>query len=301
MNRVRARRRQDGALLLLVALLLAMMAALAFGVGRNAGMDVLAVSSDYDRRNAAYLAQAAVAAAKWTNEVAKCTSTSLAAMTLAGGTISATVAKAPSKKINVVATATTATGAMATLTRTELPVYDLTSSESKDLGGTPRDTYIDSTVLVAPLLGNTLNLTSNQGNALLYWAMTDIPAGSEVISAKLILTVPSSASSSVARTVNVHRLMTQWDGSATWYQAQLLVGWTGGNYSAPVVSTLKVTGAGTYTWDVTGLADGWVGGRLADYGMLMRLQDPGQTVSFYSLEASGSLRPILRVVFSKQC
>ena len=49
-------------------------------------------------------------------------------------------------------------------------------------------------------------------------------------------------------------------------------------------------------------ADGDTSGRLVDYGMLLRLQDPNQSVSFYSMESlSNGNRPVLRVTFAKQC
>lgn len=318
MKRAVFRRRQAGAVLLTVALMLATIAALAFGLNRAAGMDAQAVGADYDRRSAAYLAEAALAAAKWSNEISnnKCGSASLGSLALAGATLSADVKKAPSKRINVVASATTAGGATATLARNEVELFDLTNTETKELGGTSRDTYITAGVLGPVTMFNamTLSLTSNQQHALLYWPTTDIPQDAGVLSARLALT--QNGGSSVARTVNVHRMTSQWDTSATWKMSRsgILSGtyWTsvttafgsdgGGDYSVPVLASARVTGAGTANLDVTGLVEGWVSGRLLNYGMLLRLQDPNQTVSFHSLEASNSgNRPVLRVTFAKSC
>ena len=307
-----ARRRQSGALLLTVALLLAVIAALAFGLNRAAGMDAQSVGADHDRRRAAYLAEAALAAAKWSNEISgsgkKCSGDSLPAFTLAGATLSADVKKAPSKRINVVASATTAGGATATLARNEVELADLGNTETKDLGGGPRDTYLDR-LLSGPISltnGGSLALASNQQHALLYWAMTDIPKDATVLSARLSLT--QNGGSGTGRTVNLHRMTAPWENSATWTQSRggLLTGnyWTknGGDYSAPVLASATVGSAGTYTWDVTGLVDGWVSGRLLNYGMLLRLPDDNQSVLFYSLEAGNSnVRPSLRVTFAKSC
>ena len=315
MKRVPAGRREKGVLLLTVVLLLALMAALAVSLNSTAGMETQSVSTDYDRRSAAYLAEGAVAAAKWTNEVTKCGATvNVSTTTLpGGGTFGATVAKAPSKKINVSATGISPGGFAVTLARNEVEVIDVANSETKDLGGSPRDTYIVQGQVMPVILSNSLTLTSGQAHALLYWPMNDIPKDAQVLSARLALV--QNGSSSTARTINLHRVATQWEASATWkmWRSGLIGGnyWNsattllgsdgGGDYSAPVLASTKVGGAGTYTWDVTGLVDGWTSGRLQNYGMLLRLQDAGQSASFYSLEASSNQRPTLRVTFSKQC
>jgi len=307
MNRMPSGHRQSGALLLTVALLLAILAALAFSLNRAAGMDVQSVSADHERRNAAYLAEAALAAAKWTNEINRCsTSTQLDGLTLANATLSAKVSKGSSgKRLNIVATAVTANGAGATLARNDVDNIDFANTETKDMGGTPRDTYLTFGIIV-PTGSDTLKLTSNYQHTLLYWPMNDVPGKAEVLSASLVLT--QNGGSGVARSVNVHRVTAQWESSATWYQSRsgLFTGinWAtaGGDYSAPAVASTKVGNASTYTWDVTGLVEGWVGGRLVNYGMLLRLPDPGQSVDFYSLEADNSnRRPVLRVTFAKQC
>lgn len=308
MKRVLSRQRQAGALLLTVGLLLAVIAALAFSLNRAAGMDVQSVAADYDRRSAAYLAEAALAAAKWTNEATKCgVATPISGLALAGATLNATVKMAPSKKINVVASAVTAGGAGATLARNEVVIINIAGSESKDLGGGPRDTYIGYGGLTPVVLSDSLTLASGllPSYALLYWPTSDIPKDAEVLSARLLLT--QNGSSSVARTVNVHRMTSAWDNSATWFQSRSALlsatSWTtnGGDYSAPVLTSTGVSAAGTYSWDVTGLVDGWYSGRLQNYGLMLRLNDPGQSATFYSLEAASSQRPVLRVTFAKQC
>lgn len=293
-------RRESGALLLTVSLLLAMMAALAFGLNRAGGMDVNAVATDYDQRNAAYLAEAAVAAAKWTNQVNKCGKASIPAFSFGGGTTAATVTQGGSKRINVVASATTAAGTAATLTRKEVDIVNFASLETKDLGGAVQDTTVDRTVLLPMNISSDLSLVSGQSNVLMSWATTDIPADAEVMAASLILTQNGSGAS--ARTVSVHRITTQWDPTATWLGPRLLVSWSGGDYSPVTIATADVGAqATTTTWNVTSLVDGWASKRLANYGMLLRLPNPGQSATFYSMENVVSLRPVLRVTFAKPC
>lgn len=299
--RIPGRRREAGVLLLAVALLLATMAALAFGMNRAAGMDAQAVNADYERRKLAYLAEGAAAAAKWYNQ-ARCGSQNLPALSLAGATLSATVAKSnPPRAIDISAAATTASGASATFTRPGVPVYDLANPENKDLGGAFLDTYID------PARGtvNTddyLVLKSGQSNALLSWDTKDVPVDATILSARLTLTQSSSASA--PRNVDVHQVTTDWDANATWYRARgLLTFWNtaGGDYSASPAASAVVPTTGSANWDLTALVSDWYNNKASNQGMLLRLPKPGQQAIFNSREAAGKQRPILNVTFSKLC
>ncbi len=297
-------RRQSGALLLMVALLLATIAALSFGLNRAAGMDAQSVQGDYESRTAGYLAEAAVAAARWTNQVKGCTSDSIAVTPFGTGHFSATVTKADSKRLNIAATAT-AGGAVRTIDRKGIDIVDFNAKTgTTDLGGAALDTAIDAGSAWPDSSTANLPLASGTAHALLYWPVSEIAADTRVLSATLILA--QNGASAVARPVAVHRVMTQWDSSATWFTSRPFVAWTGnsygGYYAAGAVATTAVAGAATYAWDVTSLVDGWATGRLANYGMLLRLASPGQAVAFYSRDSTtAGRRPILRVVTAKAC
>ena len=297
-NRVRARRREAGVLALTVALLLAVMAAAAFGMHRTAGMDVQAVSAEYERRSAAYLAEAGVAAAKWHNQI-KCGNAVPSAFTLLpGATLTVTVAKGKAHQIAVNATATTAAGSTATLARDAVDIYNLGNTEQKALGGAVLDTYIDPS-LTTPKNTDTSLVLSGQSNALLSWDTKDIPKDATVLTA--ILTLVQNGSSGETRTVNLHRVTTQWDASATWTRARFLVGWNGGDYDPQVLASVDVKSASSYTLDLTTLVTAWYNGTQPSYGMLLRLPNPGQSVTFYSREAPTVQEPALNVTFSKSC
>jgi Tfp pilus assembly protein PilX len=300
-NPVLAKRRQSGALLLTVSLLLAVMAALAFGLNRAGGMEANAVTADYDQRNAAYLAEAAVAAAKWKTQLNnKCANVQIPAFTFGDGSISAAVKDSGAKHIDVTASATTAAGSVVSLTRTKLDIVNFASPETKDLGGAVQATYVDRLNTTTSFgTGTGLVLTGGQTNVLLSWDTKDIPADAEVMSASLMLT--QDGGSPTARTVNVHRVTTQWDANASWSTARPATPWSGGDYSPATIASAAVTTQGVYTWNVTSLVDGWNSGRLAKYGMLLRIPVAGQSATFFSKEASGSQRPILRVTFAKPC
>jgi len=307
--RIPARQREAGVLLLAVALLLATMAALAFGMNRAAGMDAQAVGADYERRKLAYLAEGAVAAAKWYNQ-ARCGPQDLEALSLAGATLSATVVKSKSSRaIDISAAATmpitsantNTTPSRATLVRTGVAVFDLANPENKDLGGAFLDTYIDSSKGTVNT-DDYLVLKSGQSNALLSWDTKDVPADATVLSAKLTLTQSSSASTQ--RTVTVHQVTTDWDANATWYRARgLMTFWNtaGGDYNATPAASAVVPTSGSANWNLTDLVSAWYNDKASNQGMLLRLPDPGQQASFNSREAAGKQRPILNVTFSKLC
>lgn len=298
MNAVRRRSRETGGLLLTVLLLLAVMAALAFGLNRATGMDAQSVSAEYDKRNAMYMAKAGIAAAKWMNQISMCSSAGVSNLAFAGGTITGTIAKPGTKTVSITGSATTASGATASLSLNNFHVIDFSKTDTKDMGGAV-DTYIDPS---QPSMSADTNLVlaSGQSNVLLFWSMGAIPGDADVLSAQLILN--QNGGSATGRTVAVHRVTTDWDGSATWTRAKSGVAWNGGDYATPVLASLDVTGGGVYTWDVTGLVDGWYSGRFANYGMLLRLPNAGQSATFFSREAANSaVRPILRVTFAKPC
>jgi hypothetical protein len=293
------RRREAGVLLLAVALLLAILAALAFGLGRAAGMDLQAVNADYERRNAAYLAAGGFAAAKWYNQ-AKCGNAAPPSMTLAGATLSMTVTKGKAHQIAITATATTAAGASSTLADVEIDIYNFANVERKTLGGAFQDTYIYAGQGAA-MNGNAGLALADQSYALLSWATTDIPKDSKVLAATLALV--ASGAGITTRTVNLHRVTTQWDAAATWTRPRPMQTWNGGDYDPLVIDGTGVLAAGTYTWDATTLVDAWYNGTQSNYGMLLRLAMPGQSVTFNSREApiAQQLQPALNVSFSKSC
>jgi hypothetical protein len=303
--RILARQREAGVLLLAVALLLATMAALAFGMNRAAGMDAQAVSADYERRKLAYLAEGAVAAAKWYNQ-AKCGSQDLpVSLSLAGATLSAVVVKSSPKTIDINAAATMVnaitTDATSRLARAGVAVFDFANSENKDLGGGFVDTYIDPG-LGAQSTADSLVLTSGKSNVLLSWDTKDIPKDATVLAARLTLT--QSVGGSSERNVDVHQVTTDWDANATWYRARgLSTFWNtpGGDYNATPAASAVVPTTGNASWDLTTVVSDWYNNdKPSNQGVLLRLRDPGQTARFNS-DKTGPKRPLLNVTFSKSC
>lgn len=294
--------RQGGAVLLMVSILLALIAALAFTLGREGAAATHAVDARYDAAAALYLAEAALAQARWVNQTAGCGNASVGTVTFGTGRFDADVNKAGSKRLDIVATGTTATGAVVSLTRKNVIVRDFSKNPTPaDLGGAMVDTFIVAgTPTAAYGSAASLELNSGGSNVLLYWPASDLPAEVLVMSATLILT--QTATSSTVRPATVHRVLRPWDGNATWRKSSPGT-WTteGGDYSAAVASA-NIASSSTVSWDVTALVAGWNSGTIPNNGMLLRLVNPGQSASFHSMQSgTGASRPILRVTFAKPC
>ena len=292
-------RRQDGALLLMVALLLATLAALAFGINRAGSVELRSINDDYEGRAAAYLAEAGVAAARWSGQVGACVTRPVGPIALGAGTVTVEIKK--EDIIDVTATATV-NGAMRTVTRNGLQLYDLKQTERVDMS---EDT-IDTTIVLTSAGSQdpqekqqTLRLVSGQSHILMNWDKDEIDDDVLVVSATLNL-VPTTISG-VVRQVAVHRVTTQWDRGATWTKARPGSNWNGGAYTDAVLASAGV-GSVAVNWDLTGLFDGWASKRLPINGVLLRLVEDGKNVSFYSRETPFSnLRPLLQIVRAKEC
>jgi len=290
-------RRQEGALLLMVALLLATLAALAFGINRAGSVELRSINDDYEGRAAAYLAEAGVAAARWSGQVGACVTRPVGPIALGAGTVTVDIKK--EDIIDVIATATV-NGATRTVTRTKMPLYDLKQTERVDISSETIDTTI-----VTPSAGQlekdqTLRLVSGKSHILMSWNLSDIDDDEMLVVSATLNLVPTTISG-VVRQVAVHRVTTAWDKGATWIKARPASNWNGGDYTSAVLASADV-GSVAVNWDLTGLFDGWVSGRLPAYGVLLRLVEDGKNVSFYSREAPFAFqRPLLQIVRAKEC
>ena len=296
--------RQHGAVLLMVSLLLATIAALAFGMNRAASADAGSVRVDYERRAAGYLAEAAVANAKWLNQVSGCTSQSVPDTPLGAGRFSASVPwqNKLAKKIDVTGTGSVNGSTVQTLQRKQVVLLKIDSAkltkDAKDatIRYSRQDDDDDDDDDDAPL-----SLVFGSAHALLYWAMDDIRRDSQILSATLTLTPDGSNGTGGA--VAVHRLTTRWDDDdVSWSRPRdEAPRWNGGDYIALASATAGVAGYAATDWDVTDLVDGWYNAPPSNHGMLLRLTGPAPTLRFHSGEASSSRRPALLVVSARPC
>ena len=287
--------RQDGALLLMVALLLATLAALAFGMHRAGSAELRSINDDYEGRAAAYVAEAGIAAVRWSSQVNGCKDASYVNQPFGAGSFTVS-AKENSGRIKITASGQF-NGAVRTPEEREVRIYKLYDPKSYDIDDDVKDTTIARQS--GPLNTGNLILVSNGAHILMSWKLDDVDDDVRVLSATLTLVQASTGST--ARRIAVHRVTAPWDDSATWTRPRAGATWDGGAYNSTVLASASVTSTGPAILNITGLLDSWAAKRFPEHGLLLRLLDPDQAATFYSHEASDSRRPLLRVVAADKC
>ncbi|HUW38538.1 MAG TPA: DNRLRE domain-containing protein [Rhodocyclaceae bacterium] len=298
-------------LLLSVAIILSIIAALAFVMNRAGAMNAQAVEAQYDTEVARYLAESGLSLAKWRNEQAGCNSQSaLAPTSLPGiGSFSATVSRESSRTLDIVSTGTSNRGARFQISRMNVVVHNLGRPTNVTLSGaqpgTISDTYLDSDSPNLSTDGSRyLELTQGETTALLQFSLASIPSGSSIIKADLKLVQYQSNSTQPSQVVSVHRVLRDWDApAATWASAKLLTPWAvaGGDYGGGNVAVATINGNQSYTWSIVALLDGWVNNTLPNYGLLLKPDGPLQQARFASEENSTSSKPSIDVSYLPPC
>ena len=291
--------RQSGAVLLVVSLLLAMTAALAFMLGREGAQATHSVDAQYDAVAARYLAEAALARARWVNQASNCGKTDLKNVAFNGGLLTADVTDAGSKNLDIEATGETAANGKFVIRRSAVVLHKLSKPSPADLAANIDTRIVAATPTTAYGSEAALALDSGASNALLSWQTGGLGADALVLSATLTLT--QTVTSSVLRPISVHRVLRAWNANTTWRRAAGAA-WTkaGGDYSAGV-ATATAGSDKTVSWDVTALVTGWYNGTIPNNGVLLRLTGAGQTATFHSMQADPANRPVLHVTYAKPC
>lgn len=298
-------RRQRGGILFAVALMLAVIGALALTMSREGAMAAQSVEAEYDAAVARSLAEAALNLAKWRNQRVDCKRRDdLALTTMPGfGSFSATVDKAPSNTLSMVATASTPSGAQVTLARKNVVTHELAKTTTKAVSANgARSTYIDASFPDTPMASATyMELTFGRSRALLKFALGDIPVDSSVTSALLTLTVAQTSPNAGA--VTIRRVLRAWDGpAATWNTAATGAAWAtaGGEFTGSVAG-VTVGANSSYTWDVTALVDGWAARTYPNNGLLLSPDGPLQQARFHGFGAAPGLVPTMIVTYIPPC
>ena len=153
--------------------------------------------------------------------------------------------------------------------------------------------------------------SSSRARSLVIFDLSSIPAGSTIVSAKLVMT-KTGGSNTTATNIGVHRITNQWTentGSCTgksapanWNQRRTSTNWTtaGGDFNATAESTIAVAANAAYTWDVKNLVQGWVNGTYSNFGLMLKRTTEGTSNQKYfaSSEATtASQRPKLDIVY----
>lgn len=301
-----------GFTLLPVILAMSLIAAIAFLLNRDNGINAGMVAVQGDAARARYIAEAGLQAVNAITQGKSCTGyTNLNATAFGAGSFTATVTPASGTPVTLTAAATTAGGAAATLTRSNVAVYygetpatlqapDSTGTEASLNWTSPTSNYGASTILKV--------ITANY-SALIHFDLSGIPTGSRITGATLQLSKTNTTAS--PGSIVVYRVMKPWvEGTqsgaisttgVTYNTSDGTTPWTtpGGDYDPAPMGSLTNIVQGWNSWDVTGLVQGWMAASYPNYGMILV---PNGVVSA-NFDSSDSItnHPILLVTYLAPC
>lgn len=305
-----------GFTLIPVVLAMSLIAAIAFLLNRDNGMNINMVANQMNADRARYAAEAGLQAVNAKVQSVNCIGYPVAASPIAnnnfGGANYSAYATSASGNTTGLVSEGTYNGTSVTLTRNNIYVYKATPNTYtlQPDGTTGIDTYIDS-VNSAKNYGasNTLSVKKNQQQMLLKFDLSAFPAGSRPLSATLDI----QGSGSWLAGFNIYRMTNDWvegtgassplDG-ATWSTSNGNTAWTaGGEYSGKLnANTIIGTGGGGISHDVTDLAAAWLSGQYPNYGVSINSTGEIGTVKFESSDDStASNRPKITFNYLVPC
>ncbi|WP_272461567.1 DNRLRE domain-containing protein [Intrasporangium calvum] len=148
-------------------------------------------------------------------------------------------------------------------------------------------------------IGNSYGSTGTEKRALLKFnTPTDIPAGAQILSAK-IKTYQSDSGGNLNAVYRLHELTRDFnETTATWNQAATGVPWTtpGGDFSSTVVDDLTYINSdpARMNWDATSSVKEWLANPASNKGFLLKISNPTTPLDWLSLLSDEASEPLLR-------
>ncbi|MDO8208474.1 MAG: DNRLRE domain-containing protein [Gallionella sp.] len=299
-----------GFTLLPVMLTMTLIAAIAFLLNRDNGMNAGMVAGQSDAERARYTAEAGLQMVNALSQAKNCAGyTDLGATTFDAGSVTSTINPKNGTPVTLTATATTTEGALAQLTRANVIMHQTTPYTIKLQPGTNgSDTSIG---LASPNVnhGADPNMSINIGQyvSLVQFDLSTIPAGSVVQSAQFSL-YHASGGTDTAGVFTVTRPWSEGTGvagtGATWNSYDGVNAWTaaGGDYdpTSGINITLPVNNAWA-SWDLTAQTAAWKSGSVPNYGVAVTLITGGTNTFASSDNGTDASRPKLVVTFLPPC
>ena len=307
-----------GFILLPVLVTLALVAVLAFLVNRDSGISMSMAARGLDADAARYAAEAGLSQINNATQRLNCAGyTNLSAVSFGSARISASVAPNSGTPVTLSSSATTASGAAASLTRANVVVHQTTPYVlTLQPGANGLDTYIDSVKQTFNYGADTTIYLKGGGkdNGLMKFDLAAIPPGALIQSAQLGV-YTTNASSGPSDSLTLYRVTRQWtEGSgsgsatadgATWNATDGTLAWStaGGDYDASTgVSTAFAGTVGWSNFDLAALVSDWAAGTVPNYGMLLVPSAGVVNATISSSDnATVAQRPVLTVTFLPPC
>jgi Tfp pilus assembly protein PilX len=312
--------RRQGFILLPVALVMALVAVLAFLMNRESGMGMALVAREARTAEAYYVAKAGLQHANWLMQNAGCTGyPSLSSVSFAGSSYDVTVTPTDGSPVTLTSTTTLADGTSRALTRTGVPIYQApTTLPLQPDAATGKDTYLYEwksswNYGAAGEVYVSNEWSDSEAHSLLRFDLDGIPHSAAVQSAVLELYQHSPSAS--GGTIGVRRLSSDWGegagagntgAGANWQESDTGLAWStpGGDYDPKsfASSVLPAGAIGWFPWDVTELVAGWVGGTSPNHGLLLVPVTPNTGAYFRSSDYSDpALHPKLTITYACEC
>lgn len=300
-----------GFVLLPVALLLVLIATLALMANRAGPQAAADAGGEREATLARFVAEGGMAHALWRANRNACADYDLPVTDFGGHSYQVSFTPDSGSPVNMVATASTASGASASLARSDVAVHEGAASlVLQPDAAAGADTYLDAYATAADR-GTELTLSAQPPayRPLLRFDLGAIPAGATVSSARLELYQTEGGGEAGASSVDLYRVTAGWaEGSgvgqatgdgATWSTRDGVAAWRsagGDHHGTAVASNTELDGTGWKTWDVTGLVGGWVSGAVPNHGVLLAGIGNVYSATYHSSDSSSAtLRPRLTI------
>lgn len=306
------RRTLAGFTLLPVILAMSLIAAIAFLINRDNGINAHMIVNQSDTDRARYAAEAGLQAANATIQGIGCSgsfpdaSHPVVNSNFGGATYSAYSASSAGTSVTLVSTGNYS-GTAVSLTRSNVIVYQspaVTYTLQPD-ANTGIDTYIAKNS--ATNFGNatTLNLNASSNFPLLKFDLSMFPPSSLPVSTILSLYAGSGLGIGSATLQRVQANWSEGTGAsspvdgANWSTRDGTTAWTtpGGDYFAGAIASAGAITGAWMNFDVTDLATAWLSGRYVNQGVMVKMTAGLGSLNFTSSDNSDTLhRP--KIVFN---
>lgn len=299
--------RERGMLLLPVALALAIVGIAAYAATREGGMSVSAVNARYEYEAARYLAEAGVNLAVWQNAKRNCQAPVFDPVQMGGGSIGmdGAITKAGSGTLAfaVLASYGGATYRIDRRSSIQMPFYDLNKKSTANISAKAGDdTFIKQSSNVDQHAQKYIEMSDvpffNSNGLIMFADLGPIDkAGTRVVQANLELSLTSMAVATLPRYVSAHRVLRNWNDTATWTSP-----WStpGGDYLATPAAVTPIADINTrYVFPLLNLTRDWINNPSQNFGVM--LKPTGMIAArFESNEGSGA-RPLLVATYYPPC
>jgi N-acetylneuraminic acid mutarotase/Tfp pilus assembly protein PilX len=310
-------RNTAGFTLLPVILTMGLIAAIAFVLNRDNGINADMVASQLDSDRARYAAEAGLQAVNARVQTLACAGgfpVSAAPVTntnFGGASYSAYATTASGNATGLVATGSF-NGTSVSLSRSNVFVYQ-TASKTYTLqpdASTVADTFVANGSATNHGVATALTMDTGSNYPLLKFALAAFPAGSVPLSATLSLYPSGSFGWGSA---NLFRMLGDWqegtgaaspvDG-ANWLTSNGTTAWTvpGGDHHSGVVDGAGGITGSWFSFDATDLTAAWLNGRYPNYGVMLDMVGGFGTFNFVSSDSSDAThRPKLSINYLLPC